>query len=152
MGTDDEERDPGEEGNIIEHTEEVVTADISSLNALAGQSNPRSLRVLGEIQGHQFHVLIDSDSTHNFIKPQLAEQLGLSIQSTSTFRVYIGNGDFLVCRFHCPEVPIVIQGHEFRLDFFVLPIEGPEVILGIQWLQRLGRVSTDYSEMTMEFF
>ncbi|KAH9678818.1 hypothetical protein KPL71_025874 [Citrus sinensis] len=52
MGTDDEERDPGEEGNIIEHTEEVVTADISSLNALAGQSNPRSLRVLGEIKGH----------------------------------------------------------------------------------------------------
>ena len=58
----------------------------------------------------------------------------------------------MVFRFHCPEVPIVIQGHEFRLDFFVLPIEGPEVVLGIQWLQRLGRVSTDYSEMTMEFF
>ena len=110
------------------------------------------MRVLGEINGHQLHVLIDSGSTHNFIKSKLAEQLGLSIQSTSTFRVYIGNGDFLVCRFHCPEVPIIIQGHEFRLDFFVLPIEGPEAVLGIQWLQRLGRVSTDYSEMTMEFF
>ncbi|KAH9679851.1 hypothetical protein KPL71_026303 [Citrus sinensis] len=127
MGTDDEECDPGEDMNVIEQTEEVVTADISSLNALAGH-------------------------THNFIKLKLAERVGLSIQSTSTFRVYIGNGDFLVCRFHCPDVPIVIQGHEFRLDFFVLPIEGPKVVLGIQWLQRLGRVSTDYSEMTMEFF
>ena len=52
MGTDDEECDPGEDMNVIEQTEEVVTADISSLNALAGQSNPRSLRVLGEINGH----------------------------------------------------------------------------------------------------
>ncbi|KAH9649104.1 retrotrans gag domain-containing protein [Citrus sinensis] len=150
MGTDDEECDPGEDMNVIEQTEKVVTADISCLNALAGQSNPRSLNVLGEINEHQFHVLIDSGSTYNFIKPQLAERVGLSIQSTSAFRVYIGNGDFLVCRFHCLEVPIVIQGHEFCLDFFVLPIEGPEVVLGIQWLQRLGRVSTDYSEMTME--
>lgn len=37
------------------------------------------------------------------------------------------------------------------LDLFVLPIEGPNVVLGIQWLQRLGRVSHDYSALSMEF-
>lgn len=57
-------------------------------------------------------------------------------------------------------MPIIIQGHEFCLDFFVLPIKRPEAVLGIQWLQRLrhpwlqcpGRVSIDYLEMTIEFF
>ena len=44
-----------------------------------------------------------------------------------------------------------MQGHEFLLDFFLLPIEGPNVVLGIQWLQSLGRISMDYSEMTMKF-
>ena len=96
-------------------------------------------------------MLIDSGSTHNFLKPPLAERLGLSVQAITPFRVYIGNGDFLTCRFLCPKVPINMQGHEFLLDFFLLPIEGPDVVFGIQWLQSLGRISMDYSEMTMEF-
>ena len=34
----------------------------------------------------------------------------------------------------------------------MLPIEGSDVVLGIRWLQQLGRVSQDYSALTMEFF
>ena len=37
------------------------------------------------------------------------------------------------------------------MDLYLLPIEGPEVILGIQWLQSLGQVSHDYKALTMEF-
>ena len=44
-----------------------------------------------------------------------------------------------------------MQGTIFTLDLFVLPIEGPDVVLGIQWLQFLGRVSHDYSALSMEF-
>lgn len=77
------------------------------------------------------HVLIDSGNTHNFIKPQWVERLGLKIQSIPAFRVYIGNGNFLICRFQCLQVPLVIQGHTFKLDFYILPIEGPDAVLGI---------------------
>lgn len=114
--------------------------------------NPRSLRLIGEVGSHCFQVLIDSGSTHNFIKPALAEQLGLPIQPTTHFRVYIGNGDFLVCQLYCPQVNLTMQGYAFTLDLFVLPIEGPDVVLGIQWLQRLGRVSHHYAAMTMDFY
>ncbi|KAH9681933.1 hypothetical protein KPL71_027145 [Citrus sinensis] len=151
MGMDDEDDEPSEDAFSHAQPDEVVTADISSLNALAGQTNPRSLRVLGTVASYQFQVLIDSGSTHNFLKPPLAERLSLSVQAITHFRVYIGNVDFLTCRFLCPKVPINMQGHEFLLDFFLLPIEGPDAVLGIQWLQSLGRISTDYSEMTMEF-
>ena len=82
---------------MAEPFEEMVTADISSLNTLAGQVNPHSLRLIGEVGNHCFQVLIDSGSTHNFIKPVLAERLGLPIKPTTHFQVYIGNGDFLVC-------------------------------------------------------
>ena len=37
------------------------------------------------------------------------------------------------------------------MDLYVLPIEGPDVYLGIQWMQPLGLVSHDYVVMTMEF-
>ncbi|KAH9775893.1 hypothetical protein KPL71_006536 [Citrus sinensis] len=136
MGTDDNE---------------LPSWDISSLNALAGQINPRSLRLVGKVGSHSFQVLIDSGSTHNFIKPAVAKRLGLPIQPTANFCVYIGNGDFLVCKYVCPQVALTMQGTVFTLDLFVLPIEGPDVVLGIQWLQLLGRVSHDYSALSMEF-
>ena len=97
-------------------------------------------------------MLIDSGSTHNFIKPVLAERLGLPIQPTTHFRAYIGNCDFLVCQLYCPQVNLTMQGYAFTLDLFVLPIEEPDVVLGIQWLQRFGRVSHDYASMTMDFY
>ena len=37
------------------------------------------------------------------------------------------------------------------MDLYVLPIEGLDVVMGIQWLQLLGCVSHDYAAMTMEF-
>ncbi|KAH9745584.1 hypothetical protein KPL70_004126 [Citrus sinensis] len=151
MGTDDNEPASFEQELPPESVEEVITGDISSLNALAGQINPRSLRLIGEVGYHSFQVLIDSGSTHNFVKPTVAERMGLPIQPTSPFRVYIGNGNFLVCKYFCPQVALTLQGTVFTLDLFVLPIEGPDVVLGIQWLQLLGRISHDYSALSMEF-
>ena len=152
MGTDDDDTENTTKLAMAEPFEEMVTADISSLNALAGQVNPRSLRLISEVGSHCFQVLIDSGSTHNFIKPVLAERLGLPIQPTTHFWVYIGNGDFLVCQLYCPQVNFTMQGYTFTLDLFVLPIEGSDVVLGIQWLQRLGKVSHDYAAMTMDFY
>lgn len=33
----------------------------------------------------------------------------------------------------------------------MLLIEGPKVVLGMNWLQKLGRVSRDYAKISMEF-
>ncbi|KAH9666824.1 hypothetical protein KPL70_020805 [Citrus sinensis] len=140
MGTDDEELEPKNNEEPSELVDAGITGDISSLNALAGQANPRSLRLIGEIDSHTFQVLIDSGNTHNFIKPALAERLGLAIHPTTNFRVYIGNGDFLVCKQFCPQVNLTMQGTAFMVDLFILPIEGTYVVLGIQWLQKLGKV------------
>ncbi|KAH9738515.1 hypothetical protein KPL71_018818 [Citrus sinensis] len=150
MGTDDDELEPKNNEEPSELVDAGITGDISSLNALAGQANPRSLRLIGAIASHTFQVLIDSGSTHNFIKPALAERLGLAIHPTTNFRVYIGNGDFLVCKQFCPQVNLTMQGTTFMVDLFILPIEGTDVVLGIQWLQKLGKVSHDYSALTME--
>ncbi|KAH9703219.1 hypothetical protein KPL70_011043 [Citrus sinensis] len=136
--------------DVVEET--IIVGDISSLNALAGQNTPRSLRLIGEINQQPVQVLIDSGSTHNFIKPAVAEVLGLAVQDTTTFRVYIGNGDSLVCRYVCSQVALSMQGHVFYIDLYVLPIEGPDIVLGIQWLQLLGKVSHDYAALSMEFF
>nr|GFC61169.1 retrotransposon-related protein [Tanacetum cinerariifolium] len=38
-----------------------------------------------------------------------------------------------------------------EVDLYVLPMQGPDVVLGIQWLQNLGKVTHDYAHQTMEF-
>ncbi|VFQ64909.1 unnamed protein product [Cuscuta campestris] len=43
----------------------------------------------------------------------------------------------------------VLGDHLFPVDLYLLEVHGPNVVLGIQWLQTLGRVSHDYGNMTM---
>ena len=152
MGTDDADEQLIEGDLTDPHPDEDIPGDISSLNALMGHPYARALRLEGVFGDHRFHVLIDSGSTHNFIKPTIVEQLQLPVSGTPRFRVFIGNGDFLLCTQRCSSVPIDLQGYKFTIDLFVLPIEGPDVVLGIQWLQSLGRVSHDYLASTMEFW
>lgn len=73
------------------------------------------------------------------------------MQPTNTFRVYIGNGNYLVCKYEYVQVELKLQQYQFTIDMYVLPIEWPDLVLGIQWLQRLGRICHDYAAMTMEF-
>ena len=97
-------------------------------------------------------MLIDSGSTHNFVKPVLVEQLGLPMTLISSFRVSTGSGASLVCQYSCPAISLVLQGILFTMDLFVLSIEGLDVVLGFPWLQLLGRVSHDYSALTMDLW
>lgn len=57
----------------------------------------------------------------------------------------------LLCRYHCLDVKLKIQGTTFTTNLYVLPIQGSDIVLDIQWLQALGRVTHDYEHMTMEF-
>ncbi|XP_031092287.1 uncharacterized protein LOC115996981 [Ipomoea triloba] len=157
----------------------LITADISTLNSLSGMNTPRSLRLWGDIHGQRIRslrlwgdihgqriqILVDGGSTHNFIQPSVAEKLHLPTKTIEKFKeklhlptktiekfnVYIGNGDSLHCRVRCPQVPIQMQGTIFPIDLFVLPIQGPDVVLGVQWLQQLGKITHDYAQLSMEF-
>nr|GMC90855.1 Transposon Ty3-G Gag-Pol polyprotein [Ipomoea batatas] len=129
----------------------LITADISTLNSLSGMNTPRSLRLCGDIHGQRIQILVDGGSTHNFIQPSVAEKLHLPTTTIEKFNVYIRNGDSLHCRVRCPQVPIQMQGTIFPIDLFVLPIQGPDVVLGVQWLQQLGKITHDYAQLSMEF-
>lgn len=122
-----------------------------SLHALSGTFNPRMLRLSGSIEGHQLTVLVDSGSTHNFIQRSVAYRLGIAIKALLEFRVFIGSGDFLTCMEICPQVPIKIQDTTILQDLYVLTMEGANVVLGVQWLETLGPVLTDYKKLTIQF-
>ncbi|GJS41134.1 ty3-gypsy retrotransposon protein [Tanacetum coccineum] len=104
----------------------------------------------GTIGTRDVHVLIDNGSTHNFVRPDVVEKMQLPVASTKAFKVYIGSGESLLCERVCSKV-LCMQGLTIEVDLYVLPMKGPDVVLGIQWLQKLGKVTHDYAQQTMDF-
>lgn len=44
-----------------------------------------------------------------------------------------------------------MQGHSFDIDLFLLQVEGPNIVLGVQWFQDLGDVTKNYRTLQMMF-
>ena len=123
-----------------------------SLQAATGHPSPRTLRFTATIYGHKVTVLVDSGSSHNIIQPRIASFLHLPIQPLSSFSVMVGNGDYLHCTGLCKDTPLMVTQHIFPISFYVLPIQGADVVLGVQWLQTLGPFVSDFTIPSMQFY
>jgi len=64
----------------------------------------------------------------------------------------VGNGQHLECQQLCMDIPVDIQTASFMVDLHVLPISRANIVLGVQWLQSLGPILTDYNSFCMQFF
>ena len=51
----------------------------------------------------------------------------------------------------CHGVTVLIQGYKFVVDFNVLHLGGCVVVLGIQWLCKLGEIICGFKLLTMRF-
>nr|GEY59177.1 retrotransposon Gag protein [Tanacetum cinerariifolium] len=79
------------------------------------------------------------------------ERMCLPVKATNAFKVYIGTEETLLCESVCSHVTIRMQGLTMEVDLYVLPMQGPDVVLSNQWLQKLGKVTHDYAQQSMEF-
>jgi hypothetical protein len=43
-----------------------------------------------------------------------------------------------------------MQGNTFVADFYILPLGGCDMVLGIHWLQKLGPIVWAFSTLTVE--
>lgn len=118
---------------------------------MEGTFAPQTFRLLGLIHHQQLVILVDGGSTHNFIQTRMARFLALPSSPTTPLRVMVGNGNTLECDTISPQVPLQIQGNSFTLNLLHLPLCGADLVLGVQWLQLLGPITTDYTALTMTF-
>nr|GEX84647.1 protein kinase-like domain, phloem protein 2-like protein [Tanacetum cinerariifolium] len=114
----------------------VKSGDISILNSLIGHNNPCSLQLWGTIGNGDVLVIINNGSTHNFVRPDVVEKMCLPIKTKKTFKVYIRSGETLLCENVYSQVHLQMQGLEMEVDLYLFPMKGPDVVLGIQWLQK----------------
>lgn len=148
-----DEPDRGESNETALYSNEQENDDKPKITfyALTGWTAPQTMRVKAKIGLHEIVVLIDSGSTHNFINTRLANTLQLPVQPTAAFSVKVANGEKVTCQGRHGKVPVIIQGVPFKLTLYSLPITGLDVVLGIQWLEKLGSVVCNWKSLTMDF-
>ncbi|KAL5777367.1 hypothetical protein ACOSP7_010293 [Xanthoceras sorbifolium] len=122
-----------------------------SFHAIAGTNHPQTMRVIGKLGNKDITILIDGGSTHNFLDQSVVTRFGLLVERDQTFQVMVVNRERINCAGRCKGVPLLIQGHAIQVDFFILPVAACQAVLGVQWLETLGPIETDYKKLTMSF-
>ncbi|KAL4567338.1 hypothetical protein LXL04_022921 [Taraxacum kok-saghyz] len=123
-----------EEDEVEEEPEPVIDDEPKTevcLNSVLGIVKPKTLKLTGRIQQADVVVMVDPGATHNFVSLALVERLGLPIANTGGFGVALGL--------------------EVKEDFLPLTLGNSDVILGVQWLEKLGPVTTNWRTQVMQF-
>ncbi|XP_070036260.1 uncharacterized protein [Nicotiana tomentosiformis] len=92
-----------------------------SIHALNGSLGYMTLRVTGYHSQKPLHILVDTESSHNFMDPELVERLKLSVRAITPQLVAAANGNMLKVDKVC-KISWLLQGAEFSAEFLLLPL------------------------------
>lgn len=96
-------------------------------------------------------IFIDTGSTHNFIDEEMARQLGCKASTIMEQFISVADGRKVQTASICRNLQWLLQGTTFSSDFLLLPLGNIDIVLGVQWLNTLGRILFDFSKRTIEF-
>ncbi|RRT32375.1 hypothetical protein B296_00034407 [Ensete ventricosum] len=104
---------------------------------LAGYTNLQTLKIEGFLEQQSIIILIDTESTHKFMSNKVAAHLMLQKESYNGFEVKVANGQILKCNQKCPRVKLILQEQDVVADFFLLSLDGFDIVLSIDWLSTI---------------
>ena len=113
-------------------------------------STPQTLKIEGYIK-KKVTLLIDYSSSHNFIHCKLAKVLNLFVYPSPEFQVMITDGRAinLLGKFH--NINLDMGEYVLNIPMISIPIGGVDVVLGVQWLQSLGKMAFNFQKLFMKF-
>ncbi|XP_074278162.1 uncharacterized protein LOC141601758 [Silene latifolia] len=88
------------------------------------------------VNSHPCFVLFDSGATHSFMSRSRVLTLGLGEDELAKDDVTIPSGESITCSKIYKAVPVLIHKTNFPLDLLEFPLEGFEIILGMDWLSK----------------
>jgi predicted aspartyl protease len=150
----------GSDGENSPEAEEFVDAPADtheaefmaiSKQAFNGSENGHSMKLMGQIQGHDVLILVDSGSTNNFISTSLAAQLQGVQKLSKPVKVKVAGGGMLQGDLEVPDCEWTCQGNVFATSFKALPLHCYDVILGMQWLEQFGLMQTHWAQKWFQF-
>ena len=102
------------------------------------------MRVIGHVNKRDLHILIDSESTHNFFDVEMAKKLRCTLISINPMRVDVANGSSISCVSACKGLSWTLQGTKFQIDVLLLSLENCDMVLEVQWLEMLREIKWNF--------
>ena len=102
-----------------------------SVQAATGTSSKESIKLQGMVGKRQLLILVDSGSSTNFIRADLAKELKCSTEDIPASTVTVANGGTLPCTTQVPNLQWFCQGQTFNTQLKVLPLGTYDIILGM---------------------
>lgn len=137
--------------NKIEETEnlnikmvDLKAMEINEETEIAFQTIMRflkkgTIKFKEEIQGRSIVLLIDSESTHNFIYQRIVDELKIPVIEETKFRVTIGDGSDIVGRGICKKKnKVKLPKLVIQEDYLAMELGKIDVILEMHWLCSTG--------------
>ena len=122
-----------------------------SKKSLLGLTSNKSLKLWGTLGARKVVILIDSGASANFISKELVEELNLEVDEGPKYCVEMGIGKLEKGRGVCKGVTLEVQGVRITQNFFIFELGGTEVVLGVNWLQSLGKIEANFQEMSFSW-
>eukprot|EP00253_Pinus_taeda_P009721 PITA_09721 len=81
----------------------------------------------------------------------MVERRGIQTESFDGFLVLVPGDQTMMCAHYVPELSVTMGTYTLTHHFFVVDILDTNMILGVQWLITLGKVTTDWKTLEMEW-
>ncbi|KAJ3684911.1 hypothetical protein LUZ61_014075 [Rhynchospora tenuis] len=107
------------------------------------QQGSQSLKFKGYIQNKPILALIDSGSTHSFIHPSIISSVQLQTMPATSMIVKTASGSQLISDQKCDGLQFQLQNHNFTGNLRVLEDQGYDIILGMDWIAKMGPMVID---------
>ncbi|MCO5548042.1 hypothetical protein L7F22_001498 [Adiantum nelumboides] len=110
-------------------------------------------RAWGQVRDHQSLVFFDPGARANFITPQLAEKMGIKMDEMGP--AYTASmaapGHEVAVTPLIGKLRLHIQGYVGLEEFFIMPLEGCDVLLGMPWFYNHKAVLESFNKtVTLE--
>ncbi|XP_020871095.1 LOW QUALITY PROTEIN: uncharacterized protein LOC110225638 [Arabidopsis lyrata subsp. lyrata] len=133
-----------EDLNILRRGKEKSVTDLTK---------NKCMRFNGFISGHKVVVFIDSGATNNFMSERLTTQLKLSVMDSSIIKVSLSYGLSSNVKGRCQEIALQVKDIQIVESYYLLELGSMEadVILGYEWLSKLGETEVNWQDHTFSF-
>jgi hypothetical protein len=95
--------------------------------------------------------LIDGGATHNFIDALLVSRQAPQTEKFEGFDVAVADGHIVECLDRVPNLEMKLGNYTVRDTFYVVDLSDTNVVLGVQWMITLGKITNNYQTLEMGF-
>lgn len=131
-------------GDSVHHSEHLFCT--LSEAAVSGVPSPKTMCMLGTIQGHSVTILVDSGSSNSFLGKHIASQLSGISTAPVPVMVQVANGEKLISDSLLQQALWMVGEVSFVSDLKVLPLSSYDMIVGMDWLELFSPMKVHWKQ------